>query len=394
MKKKIPHLDRRGFNLLLAGSLPAFYQGVSTARSSEADEPCSKQEIRLRDILMWNQEGISRSISSPGEWIQKRRAITQILFQFLGAFPSQRAALDSRIKKVERLNGYTRTKVEYNVEPHDKAQAYLLVPTNVTIPAPAALALHQTVPQGKDEPVGISGNPHMYYGLELVQKGYVVLAPDSITAGERVYPGAAPYVTAPFDASHPDWSAMGKMLWDHMRGVDYLLTLPVVDKKRIGVIGHSLGAYNAFFLAAFDERIKAAVSSCGLGTIAGAPNPFAWARKEWFVHFPKLRPYLEVGCTTPFDFHEVISLIAPRPFLTFSMKQDKIFPQWQGAIAMADQVRKVYGLWGTENAFRSVLKEGEHDFPPDSRVLAYEWIDRWLERKNDRIGDNSQTTHG
>lgn len=384
MANKFPPLSRRAFNTLLAASFPTFCRGVSTAKSAEADEPCSKQDIRLRDILMWYQEGISRSISSPDEWSQKRQAITQILFQFLGAFPSSTTALDSRPLKEERLNGYTRTKLEYNVEPDDRAKAYLLVPANLTKPAPAILALHQTVPQGKDEPVGISGNPERYYGLELVQKGYVVLAPDSITAGERVYPGAAPYVTAPFDASHPDWSAMGKMLWDHMRGVDYLLTLPVVDKKRIGVIGHSLGAYNAFFLAAFDERIKAAVSSCGLGTIAGAPNPFAWARKEWFVHFPKLRPYLEVGCTTPFDFHEVVSLIAPRPFLTFSMKQDKIFPHWQGAIAVADQVRKVYALWGADNAFKSVLKEGEHDFPADSRAFAYEWIDQRLEHKSDR----------
>ena len=379
---------------MLAASLPALYRGAGAAMSAEAVEPCSKHEIRLRDILMWYQEGISKSISSPGEWIEKRQAITQILFQFLGAFPSSKTALDSRGLKEERLNGYTRTKVEYKVEADDKATAYLLVPAKVKQPAPAILALHQTVPQGKDEPVGIAGKPNMYYGLELVESGYVVLAPDSITAGERVYSGAAPFVTAPFDASHPNWSAMGKMLWDHMRGVDYLLTLPVVDKNRIGVIGHSLGGYNSFFLAAFDERINAAVSSCGLGTIAGAPNPFAWARKEWFVHFPKLRPYLEVGCTTPFDFHEVVSLIAPRPFLTFSMKQDKIFPQWQGAVAVADQARKVYGLYGAENSFSSILKEGEHDFPTDSRTLAYEWIDRQLKYKSARIGDKSQTKQG
>src|ERR1017187_3620362 len=163
MTNKFAPLSRRAFNTLFAASFPRFCHGVSTAKSAEADEPCSKQDIRLRDILMWYQEGISRSISSPDEWIQKRQAITQILFQFLGAFPSSMTALDSRPLKEERLNGYTRTKVEYKVEPDDKAKAYLLVPANLTKPAPAILALHQTVPQGKDEPVGISGNPHMYY---------------------------------------------------------------------------------------------------------------------------------------------------------------------------------------------------------------------------------------
>jgi hypothetical protein len=91
------------------------------------------------------------------------------------------------------------------------------------------LALHQTVPQGKDEPAGLSGDSNKHYGKELVERGYVVLVPDSITAGERVYPGAEPFVTRPFDESHPHWSAMGKMIWDHMRAVDYLVSLPVVD---------------------------------------------------------------------------------------------------------------------------------------------------------------------
>lgn len=370
--------------------MPTIYKSIGRKNSSGGLEPCYKRPIHLRNILRWNREGSSHlretslRISTPEEWAQKRQALGQILMQFLGSFPATVVALDPRIVKKESLNGYTRTKVEYNVGPDDKvaadykASAYLLIPANLTKLTPAVLALHQTVPEGKDEPVGISGNPNMHYGLELVERGHVVLAPDSITAGDRVYPGSKPFDTAPFHALHPDWSAMGKMLWDHMRGIDYLQSLPLVDRKRIGVIGHSLGGYNSFFLAAFDERIKVAVSSCGLATIAGDPNPFRWARNYDFVHFPKLRPYLEVGCTPPFDFHEVISRIAPQPFLTFSKKQDRIFPNWQGVVAAAAQASEVYALFGAKHKFKNVMKSGAHDFPPSSRATAYQWIDRWL----------------
>ena len=54
-----------------------------------------------------------------------------------------------------------------------------------------------------------------------------------------------------------------KGIWNHIRAVDLLESLPEVDPDRIGVIGHSLGGHNALFVAAFDQRIRAVVSSCG-----------------------------------------------------------------------------------------------------------------------------------
>ena len=54
-----------------------------------------------------------------------------------------------------------------------------------------------------------------------------------------------------------------KGIWNNMRAVDVLSGLPEVDPGRIGAIGHSLGGHNAIFIALFDERIRAVVSSCG-----------------------------------------------------------------------------------------------------------------------------------
>ncbi len=217
----------------------------------------------------------------------------------------------------------------------------------------------------------------MHYGAELAERGFVVLAPDSITAGERVLPDAKPYVTAPFDRQHPAWSAMGKMCADHRRGLDYLQSLAFVDARRMAAIGHSLGGYNAFFLASFDERVRAVVSSCGFTPLGEASKPFAWSRSGWFVHFPKLAPYLRAGIA-PFDFHEVLALIAPRALFNYSADQDSIFPDADVIRAAAGQVREVYRVLGAGQRFRFEMGAGPHSFPDMVRQEAYDWLEREL----------------
>src|SRR5690606_28215567 len=109
--------------------------------------------------------------------------------------------------------------------------------------------------------------------------GFVVLAPDTITAGERIYEHSEAFQTAPFYDAFPHSTAIGKMLHDHQQGLDALELLSFVDSSRIGAIGHSLGAYNAFILAGWDRRVKAVVSSCGLSPFADDPDPNRWGQR-------------------------------------------------------------------------------------------------------------------
>src|SRR5207237_6160302 len=91
------------------------------------------------------------------------------------------------------------------------------------------------------------------YARDLAERGYVVLAP-----------------AYPLMANHqPNLKSLGyqsgtmKGIWDNKRGLDLLAGLPMVDKRRIGAIGHSLGGHNAIYTAVFDDRIRVVVSSCG-----------------------------------------------------------------------------------------------------------------------------------
>jgi cephalosporin-C deacetylase-like acetyl esterase len=240
--------------------------------------------------------------------------------------------------------------------------------------------LHQTVDQGKQEPIGLKGDPGMAYGLEMVLRGYVVLAPDTITAGERVLTGEIFFDTTAFDSANPNWSAMGKMLWDHQRGIDLLQTIKEVHSDRIGVIGHSLGGYNALFLAAFDERIKAVAVSCPYTRIQTDPGKERWSRSTGFIHFPKLRPYVapDSSMTVPWDFHNVLSLIVPRPLFQSIALNDTIFPNSTTVAQIHMFVWPMYNAMNSAQNLITIFNQGEHGFPNEAREMAYEFLDNIL----------------
>jgi len=199
----------------------------------------------------------------------------------------------------------------------------------------------------------------------LAQHGFVVLAPDEFCAGERLAPGAKPYDTTAFYARHPEWSAMGKMLWDHQRALDCLQTLDFVNPERLAVTGHSLGGHNAIFLAGLDERIKAAVSSCGWSPFWADENPLRWAREktEDFIYMPRLRPFFLEGREPPFQFSHLIGAIAPRAFLDLSGRGDECFAASDRCAEDLEQAAHVYALYGARGKLDWLLHEHGHSLP-------------------------------
>lgn len=247
---------------------------------------------------------------------------------------------------------------------------------------PAVLALHPTSEAGKDEICLPTGRENRQYGLELVKRGFVVLAPDTITAGERIAHDGKPFHTASFYERHPDWSAVAKMIMDHRQGISLLESLGLVDAERIGAIGHSLGGYNAYFLAGVDSRLKAAVCSCGFSPFAADPELHRWGRREWFSHIPKLSDYIDEG-KVPFEFHEIAALAAPVPVFYWMGQNDAIFPHWKPAAEGLAELGSLYRWLGEEAKFSSFIGNGGHDFPPDIREMAYAFLEHWLSAQED-----------
>jgi dienelactone hydrolase len=334
-------------------------------------------------MTLWVEKEGYVQVASVGQWEEKRSIIQEVLLDFLLPHPDELQPLDLLLLSEEDMGGYVRRKLEYSTLPGERVRAWLLIPTRGnTIPAPGILALHQTTPSGKDEVVGLEGDPKMAYGLELVRRGYVVLAPDGITMGERI--SGAPFSdTRAIYERFPHWSALGIMTWEAVQAVNVLVSLPEVDSTRIGCIGHSHGGYGSMFLAAFDPRIKAAVSSCGLMKSCDDVDPLRWARSSGFVAMPELKPYVKKR-SFPFDFHEVVALIAPTPFLNISASNDPVFPgSGESSTRATDEARVIYSrIYGLDDRLVNLVHSSGHSFPSSARQEAYRWFDRWLKGKH------------
>ncbi|MBN1503560.1 MAG: acetylxylan esterase [Candidatus Eisenbacteria bacterium] len=322
-------------------------------------------------------------VTSPEQWAVKRTVMLDVLFDFLLPHPEELQPPDLTLVSEEQEEGYVRKTVEYSTLPGERVRAYLLIPDGVALPAPAVLALHQTTCSGKREVVGLGGDRTLAYGLDLVRRGYVVLAPDGITFGERVA-GAPCGDTRAVYRKFPHWSALGIMTWEAMQAVNVLFSLPEVDTSRVGCLGHSHGGYGTILLAAVDERIKASVSSCGFMGMCDDAEPVRWARDAGFVFMPELGPYIKKR-VFPFDFHELLALVAPRPFMNISAENDAIFPgSAESSERACAEVEQVYErIYGEERVFKNLTHPFGHKFPTPVKVRAYNWLDSWLKGVGD-----------
>jgi dienelactone hydrolase len=303
------------------------------------------------------------------DW-QKARAQTLAGMELaMGELPP-RKPLPVAIMKLssEETASFTRTKIKYLAEPGDHVDAYLLVPKNLRGKAPAMLCLHQTIKIGKGEPAGLGGNPNLHYAKVLAERGYVCIVPDYPYLGENTF---IPY-------EHGYVSCTMKGIVNHRRAVDVLQSLPEVNKHRIGSIGHSLGGHNTLFVAAFDERIKAMVTSCGF---TKASKYYGGNLKGWDGdrYMPLIgSKYHNSPDEVPFDFPALLVALAPRPLFINAPLHDTNF-EVSGVRDCEAVARPVYErVFAAREKLCANYPDAGHEFPVAMRNAAYTFLDRWL----------------
>jgi len=300
----------------------------------------------------------------------------------MGKLPgdAKRGPLDMKVEEDVDCDTYVRRLITYASEPGGRVPAYLLIPKDVLAgkrKAAAVLCLHGTDNVvGHGTVVGLGARPNRAYAMELAQRGYVTLAPN--------YPLLAKYQP---DIKQLGWeSGTLKAVWDNIRGLDLLASLPFVDSsKGFGTIGHSLGGHNSVYTAVFDDRIKATVSSCGLDSYLDyyKGNPKNWdPEKGWCQtrYMLKLAGYKGRLAEIPFDFHEMIGALAPRHVLIIAPTKDSNF-RAESVDRIAAAAQPVFKLYGHEDRLRVEHPECEHDFPPEMRELGYKLFDAVLAGK-------------
>jgi dienelactone hydrolase len=200
--------------------------------------------------------------------------------------------------------GHTGTLAALQVEPDASENVYIMKPLRAAGKLPVVIVPFYDVdaPAGKDmggrryTPPGVRS-----FALLAVQQGYLAVA---IRWFGESYGESYSEAVANLELRHPGCSGMGKWVSDARALVNYLSSRPDVDTRRIGMIGHSLGGKMALYAAAMDERIHVAVASePGIG--------FSQSNYNDYWYFGNRLAKAPPGT----DQHELLSLMAPRPFL-------------------------------------------------------------------------------
>jgi acetyl esterase/lipase len=320
-------------------------------------------------MVVRDLQGGEKPVQTKADWVTRLGHIRANMQLVMGPVPNSaaRVPLDPEFGPDEITEKYVRRKVKFTPEPGDRVPAWLLIPKNISAEklAPAMLCLHQTNNVGKDEPAGLGGLATLHYAHELAERGFVCIVPDYPSFGEYAYDFKK-------QGAHYASGSM-KAIWNNIRAVDLLETVPEVDKAHIGVIGHSLGGHNALFTATFDERLKAIVSSCGFTAFHDyyKGDLMGWTSDRYM---PRIREvYGNDPNKVPFDFYEIVAGLAPRGFYSNSPTRDSNF-EVEGVRKVFAKAEAVYSLFEAKDRLKLTTPDAPHEFPDAQRSEAYEWL--------------------
>ncbi|OHB65575.1 MAG: hypothetical protein A2Y77_06440 [Planctomycetes bacterium RBG_13_62_9] len=256
--------------------------------------------------------------------------------------------------------GYRIKEIEINSTPGRRMRIAVTVPTspNGLRPAVVCIGGHGSDLYSPNDANTVSKGPakakadriYKGFGTVLAAKGYVTI---STTVSQH-------------EVREANRLLMGERLWDLMRCVDYVESLPDVDKSGIGCAGLSLGGEMAMWLGAMDERIAATVSAGFLTTMDHMEQNHCLCWK-----FDGLRELV--------DYADIYSLIAPRPL---QCQNGLLEPPSQFYVPLArqamEEVRSIYeDMARPENVTLDVHDEGHViDLP----ALIY-FLDKHLRRR-------------
>jgi cephalosporin-C deacetylase-like acetyl esterase len=282
----------------------------------------------------------------------------------LDPWPERTPLNASLVGKLERP-GYMIEKWVYEAWAGLPVTAHLYIPQNLDGPAPALIyACGHWMEAGK------LALPVQSFCAAAAMQGIITLVYDPIGQGERLESWR----------DHGNLNALllgrcqlGWMVWESMRALDFLLSRPEVNSKRIGMTGASGGGLNTFFTTAVDDRFACAIPAaypCTFFAAMRAERDLNWEDgTDACNQIPGVMSYAEMS--------DIASLFIPKPYMILSGRQDKIFPI-AAARQVAAKVLHNYQLAGIADHFRFVEFDEDHGYQASLRQAAYGWLKYWL----------------
>ncbi len=285
------------------------------------------------------------------------------VIELLCSVPDTKCPLNVRELEHRETEDYTQTKLVYTGEPYSDVPCYLLIPTHVPPPIPVCICL-----QGHSTGMHISIGLAKYrgdkaslrrdgdYALQAIKEGFAALCIEQRCYGEREETRQKlrwrhGCVDATMHSLAMGRTMIREKVYDVQRGIDMLQEeYPQVDTSRIAITGCSGGGMTAFWTAALDGRISAAMPQGYFCTCAGGGMKTPHCVE---IYVPGILAWMEK--------YDVAGLIAPRPLVIVTGKEDPIYPL--SAVRKAYRKAKaIYGAAGAAGNIRLVVGEGGHRF--------------------------------
>ena len=397
---------------LLQASVALAQTSVSLAKTS------SKPKLQKREKYEWQGEiptyveTLKKELTYPMAWGNSpiknfkkwKKAARAKVFECMMTPPKAAAAWNMEVLGEEQRDGYKAQKIAFNINAYSRITAYLLIPDGKG-PFPTVNALHDHGAHlfiGKEKMIRPFFTPeeqdapekqalcqeilddadawakqlydNQYVGDYLAKHGYVVFSADAPMWGER---GRKEGVDRnKYDLIAGNMMMLGRdlsafMTYDDISSTEFLASLPMVDAKRIGCVGCSMGAYRSWMLSALSDRIKAGASICWMIT-TDAQLTRRFGRKEngGFANcIPALRQYL--------DYPHIASLACPKPMLFINGTKDKLFPV-PGVKDAFSEMHKVWKSQGADNLLDTELWEIPHSCGLKAQEKMLEFLDKNL----------------
>ena len=357
-----------------AGIAPSALSAGPRSHSAELPDMLAQYFAgRLNELAArWDRE--REKIRTPADLEARNRFVREKAIEMIHGLPGRNPLDPVTVRTLDR-EGYKIEVLRFQSRPNFWVTASLYVPTTGSGPFPGIIS-----------PCGHSANARIYTSyqltyLDLVRSGFVVLAYDPVGQGERrQYWNPQTRVSEVGRTVTWEHSLPGQLLllvgedlthyrvWDGMRAIDYLLTRPEVDAKRIGCTGQSGGGTLTLFISALDERVQCAAANEG-----GSGH-------RWPVEIrPETR--LETGDTEQHFFPAGIYgidkcdlhvAIAPRPLL---ITIENFNSDFTGA---AQHIRERYRLLGVPGKFATEEATDPHAMSFKLRLATTNWFCRWF----------------
>ncbi len=373
------YLAQAALTLAFASFWPSTTAAAETkpARHQTADQQLAayfRQETKLL------ADHCLADIHTLQDWESRRATYHQQLMEMLGLSPLPektplKPVITGRVEHPE----FTVEKIHFQSRPGLYVTGSLYLPKEIKEPLPAILYVcgHGRVKQG-DISLG-NKSAYQHHGGWFARNGYVCLTIDTLQLGEiegthhgtfGVRNGEGKY-NQMWWWNSAGYTPAGVEAWNCIRALDYLQSRKEVDGDRLGVTGRSGGGAYSWWIAAIDERIKAAVPVAGItdltnhvvdGCVAGhcdcmyMVNTYRW------------------------DYAQVAALVAPRPLLISNTDKDRIFPL-EGVVRLHSQVRDIYRLYGKDDHLGLQITEGPHLDTQELHIHAFVWFDRFLKKE-------------